>query len=319
MLVTGGGGFLGAWVGLSLAQLSVRPILFDIAQNSPLLRQFEHEYWPGDIRRREDLDRCVAEHGVKRIIHTAAITEPLMRACNESVADQVDLNIAGTISVLETARQCRLGVVFISTKAVYGSLAVPPVASGLPRLVEDHPKAPTTLYGSTKLVGEQLMAAYRATWAVDYAIVRFATLWGPGKAGRYALLAPHSLMIEAAAAGRHYELQKGGDQPDDMIYIRDAARGVATLALTSCLNGQDYNLGSGRPQRMSQLADFLRRKFPSWSAHIGAGMDYLGVGDVGAYSIVDSTKAREAFAFQAEYDLTSGTEDYLTTMGHLRR
>jgi UDP-glucose 4-epimerase len=317
--VTGGAGFLGAWVGLSLAQLSVRPVLFDLTRNSPLLSQFAHDFWQGDIRQRGELEKCVIEHGVKRIIHTAAVTEPLMRPNNERVADQVDLNIRGTVSILETARQSGLGVVFISTKAVYGNLPPSPVAGRLPRLLETDPKTPTTLYGSTKLVCEQLLAAYGATWGVDYAVVRFATLWGPGKAGRYALLAPHSLMIESAASGQRYELRKGGDQPDDMIYVGDAARGVAALALERSLGGRDFNLGSGRVQQISELADFLRKRFPSWKADIGGGMDYLGMGESSAYCAVDSGKARQAFGFKAKYDLTLGAEDYLDFLRKLEK
>lgn len=311
ILVTGGAGFLGAWIGRAFAEKGETPVLFDMAPSARSLDDRQHVSWPGDIHNLQDIEKCIAENDIRRIVHTVFVTEPLMGGSDPSVAEHIRLNINGTLNVLEAARRSGAGVVFISSKAVYGRLSSTDAQNGLPRLRETHPKAPTTLYGSTKLVCEHLLESYRVTWGLDYGIVRFATLWGPGKAGRYARLAPHSRMIETAVRGEPFQLEQGGDQLDDMIYVRDAAAGVAALALAPMLGGEDFNLGTGRAHSMKELAGFLVERFPSWKVAVGDGGDYLGAGEVATYCLMESTKAQKAFGFQANYDLCAAASNYI--------
>lgn len=310
VLITGGAGFLGTWIGWALAESGTIPILFDVAP-PPTSRRFDAVYVQGDILEPGALGRCIDEHGVGRIVHAAFVNEPLMGYADARLADHVRFNIDGTLAVCQAAISLGLGLIFISSKSVYGPLHPGP-SGGLPRLSETHPKAPIALYGSTKLVCEQTLKVYENVSQLDYAIVRFATLWGPGKAKRYTKLAPHSHIVEAAARKQPCRLEHGGNQLDDMLYIKDAALNVAKLARLPRLGGDDFNFGTGTARRFGEIATILQQLVPSWTADVGDTDDYLGVGqETAAYCAVDTAKARQAFGFEARYDLDRALQDYL--------
>ena len=92
--------------------------------------------------------------------------------------------------------------------------------------------------------------------------------------------------------------------------MTDAVAGVVSIATMAGLGGEDFNVGTGRGQRLRDLAELLWEHFPTWKRKAAGGEDYLGMGDKATYCVVDISKARRAFGLRSRFNLTRAAEDY---------
>ena len=132
------------------------------------------------------------------------------------------VNIGGTVSVLEAAKECSLKVYSPSSIAVFG----PDAPKHAPQVTDLNP---TTVYGETKVTGEALALEYREKYGVDTRGIRYPGLVSykaPAGGGTtdYAVEIFHSAIGEG-----HYECFVRDDTRLPMLYMDDAIR--ATLSL----------------------------------------------------------------------------------------
>ena len=109
--------------------------------------------------------------GSEAIVHLAALSD-----ASQSLADPVGyttINALGTLNVLEAARQHGAGVVFASSQRIYEPWHGP--------LHEDAPKAPTTVYGWSKLAAEGWVTMYSQVYNVPTITLRLFSVYGPGQ------------------------------------------------------------------------------------------------------------------------------------------
>lgn len=271
MLVTGGAGYVGSHVALSLAAAGHEPVLADDFSNahrsvphslsSILDRSIEtHEI---DLTSEYDTDRLFAEGGFEAVVHCAG-----RKSVSESVAFPIEYyrnNVVSTLSVVSAMRRHDVDrLVFSSSATVYGAVAVAPFR-------EDHePLESSNPYGQTKVVIERILAdVARASEGMKIALLRY---FNPIGAHESALIgddprgAPNNLMpyIVQVAAGRRSHLTIHGDDyrtsdgtgERDYIHVVDLADGhVAALdhlhAMQSAVRA--FNLGTGRPTSVLEL------------------------------------------------------------------
>ena len=143
ILLTGGGGFIGAWITLRLLEDGHTVRVFDRAERRGLMRRVageradDVEWICGDIVCAQEVSAAFA--GCGGVIHLAGLLTP---DCRADPLRGLEVNLAGTVNVFESARQQGLGrVVYCSTAGVYG-----PDDGARPD--------PATLYGVYKLAGE---------------------------------------------------------------------------------------------------------------------------------------------------------------------
>ncbi|MGE3914000.1 MAG: SDR family NAD(P)-dependent oxidoreductase, partial [Chloroflexota bacterium] len=152
ILITGGCGFVGAFTALELTQHGHEVVCYDRrAVRSDVLQTAGSGVVvvEGDIRDRQKLAATVAEHGIEGIAHTAAVIGQ-----GEGASDpdwMLDINVGGTVNVLETARKHNLRVVYVSTATLYGQ------HPDLHILTEDARPEPVGMYDTTKLMAETLV------------------------------------------------------------------------------------------------------------------------------------------------------------------
>jgi dTDP-4-dehydrorhamnose reductase len=157
-----------------------------------------------DITRAEEVRSVIRRLGPDIIVHPAGI--PDLDQCEADPARAFLTNVHGTRHVVEAAREGRAGLVYISTDAVFdGKKAAPYTESG--------PAVPPTVYGRTKLRGEELAASLAEHW-----IFRVSVLFGPGKTNFVARA------LEKIGAGE--EFVAASDQLGSATYTLDAARKI---------------------------------------------------------------------------------------------
>lgn len=192
VLITGGGGFLGRALAKALLHRGETVVSLDlnIAPDAPGHPRLHHV--AGDIRDADDLHRVASAHGIRAIVHLAALVIP---ACRANPVLGVEVNVIGHLNILELARTLKIG------RLVYTSSA-----AALPR---GPMNAPANLYGVLKHCCEQMSKV----WFLDHGVpsigLRPNIVFGPGReSGETAAI---TLAMAAAARGDPYEIPFTGE------------------------------------------------------------------------------------------------------------
>lgn len=286
--LTGGAGFIGSH--LSEAFLSHGhqvTILDDLSSGRPENVPEGATLHEVDIRG-EEAARVVAEGGFDVLVHQAAQMD-----VRRSVADpafDADVNIKGTLNLLEAARRGGVGqALFASTGgAIYGEQDVFPAT-------EDHPTRPVSPYGVAKLAVERYLYYHHHEYGLDVTCLRYANVYGQrqnpfGEAGVIAIFL-HKLLAEETPT-----INGDGLQTRDYVHVSDVV--AANLAALGREGFRTYNVGTGRETSVVELYDHL-------TAALGVDRPVQhGPGKPGEQrrSVIDPSK------IQAELDLGSPRE-----------
>jgi len=260
-LVIGGGGFIGSHTVDALLREDVSEVLvFDnfsrgSADNlEEAVRDHRLRMFPngGDILHPELLDAAMKD--IDGVFHFAALW---LLHCHEYPRSAFDVNIAGTFNVLEAC--IRNGVqrlVFSSSASVYGDALTEP-------MTEDHPLENTTLYGATKVAGEQMCRALYHRWKgtdrhFDYVGLRYMNVYGPRQDYRGAYISVIMKMLDALDQGQAPVVYGDGSQAYDFVYVSDCAY-ANVCAMRASTTDRFYNVGTGVKCRIDELANLLLR------------------------------------------------------------
>jgi nucleoside-diphosphate-sugar epimerase len=314
-LITGGTGFIGLSLAECLIARGERVVLFGAAPPPATIAAAAvltgARIVLGDIRSPVDIERAFAADRFDRIIHTAAITPDLKRE-TEDAGSIVDVNIRGTVNVLERAAAVKTvqRVVVISSVAVYGFSA--PAASGWYEEARSMP-APETLYGITKLASEQVALRLADIHGLDVRIARLGPTYGPWEyaTGVRDSLSPHRQVVASAMAGR--EIVLGRQMTADWIYSRDAANGIVALAEVQSLSQRIYNVGGARLSDLVDWCQEIARHIPGMRWRLGeageAGTVQYGLPRDRAGICTDRLTADTSF--ECLYGIAAAASDYV--------
>ncbi|MGH7772488.1 MAG: NAD-dependent epimerase/dehydratase family protein, partial [Candidatus Binatia bacterium] len=259
---------------------------------------------PLNITNRENISRAIQEFGVKGIVHAAVLSEK----GNTPLYQAMDVNITGTINVLEAARRAGIKrVIFISSEAVYqGMPDTTPFKEEEKLFVTSDRFIP-----GTKKAGEILCHMYGSIHGLEVIAVRMTRAYGPLYQGIRNLA---GLMVEQAAKGMPVNLENHDpDEAHDIVYVKDAAKGIMLLLKSPSLRHRIYNLGSGRLTSLREFAEAIKKLLPEAEIHLGDGPGPListkTPMDINA--CVDISRLHEETGFTPEYDPHRGVEHYI--------
>ena len=263
ILLTGGTGFIGTHTAVQFIEAGFETVLVDNLSNSKktVLDRIETisgvkpAFYKIDILDKPGLREVFSNHAIEAVVHFAGL-----KAVGESVEKPLLYyrnNVAGTISLCEVMRECRVKtIVFSSSATVYGDPSKVPVT-------EDFPVGQVTNpYGRSKrIVEEVLQDLYTSDPSWDIALLRYFNPVGAhasGLIGEDPNGIPNNLMpfITQVAVGKRPELKVfGDDYPThdgtgirDYIHVVDLAEGhVKAIQYLQKSAGQHiWNLGTGR-------------------------------------------------------------------------
>jgi dTDP-glucose 4,6-dehydratase len=263
ILVTGGAGFIGSnfvldWLAagggpvVNLDALTYAGNLENLAsvQNDP-----RYAFVRGDICDKDLVDRLLAEHRPRAVVHFAA----------ESHVDRSILgpeaflrtNIDGTFKLLQAAREYYVGLVgpererfrflHVSTDEVYGTLT--PEA---PAFHEDTPYAPNSPYAASKAASDHLVRAWVHTYGLPAVVTNCSNNYGPYQFPEKLI----PLMISNALAGKALPVYGDGLQVRDWLYVADHASALREV-LERGRVGETYNVGGGNQRTNLEVVTTL--------------------------------------------------------------
>jgi UDP-glucose 4-epimerase len=307
-IIVTGAGLVGTHTAQCLLDRGAQPVLYDLAPNRPYVEAVVDlarvPLVRGDVRDLPHLVQVARDHQADVIVHTAGL---IGARVEEEPYSGLQINLQGTINVLETARVLGLRrVVFASTEGVYDrAFAMDPAQ----RLPETSPYGYNPLYGAAKAASELLGSAYADRFGVDFVALRFSAVYGPGTfvGGSVAGEFMHDL-IAAAVEQRPLRVQPWPARRE-YTYGKDVARAVVAACFAENLQHRIFNVGPGRTYTVEEIVAAVRAVVPGGDLSVG-GQPNEALARSLRNSPYDTTRAREELGWSAEYDLEAGFRDY---------
>ncbi len=259
-LITGGVSLVGSHIAEQLlAQGAAKVILFDnFSLGSPDSVSFladnpKVKIVRGDVLRINELHDAL--EGVDGVFAVAAfLTLPL--AQNPWLG--LDVNVKGVHNVLDACRFRGVKkVIFSSSVAVYGEGKLTDVTEDVPFAWQQIQPA-GCIYGATKIIGENLCRMYKDRYGLDYAVLRYSTVYGERQHYRGVNALYIIEAYDAIASGEAPVLPGDGSEVHDYIYVGDVARANLT-AMESAVTRESFNIVSGVDTSLNDIVGTLLR------------------------------------------------------------
>jgi dTDP-glucose 4,6-dehydratase len=249
ILVTGGAGFIGSNFVLDWLAQSDEPVVtldaLTYAGNrdnlASLASDARHVFVQGDICDRALLDRLLAEHRPRALLHFAA--ESHVDRSIHGPGAFIKTNIEGTFTLLEAVRaywsalpeaeKAGFRFLHVSTDEVYGSLD-----AQAPAFTEQHPYEPNSPYSASKAASDHLVRAWHHTYGLPVLTTNCSNNYGPYHFPEKLI----PLVIVNALAAKPLPIYGDGQQVRDWLYVKDHCSAIRRV-LQDGRCGETYNVG----------------------------------------------------------------------------
>jgi UDP-glucose 4-epimerase len=241
-IVTGGAGFIGSHlVDALVARGDDVTVVDDLSSGRRENLTDRVRLVEGDVRDPDTVEEAFAAAQPEVCFHLAAQVD--VRVSVAQPAYDCDINLIGTIRVLEAARGQGAQVVLASTGgAMYGECDTP--------AAESAPRLPTAPYGTSKLAAEEYLATYNRLYGTNHVALRYGNVYGPrqdphGEAGVVAIF------LGRLARAEELRIFGDGRQTRDYVYVADVVAATVAAAGRSGV----FNVGTGVETSVLELAE----------------------------------------------------------------
>lgn len=249
ILVTGGGGCIGAWTLHQLYRSGAQPVAFDLSARKDRLQllfddvqEAEAITWEcGDISDTAQVNAVVEKHAPAAIIHLAALQVPF---CKADPAGGARVNVVGTINILEAAKNAD-----IKRLAYASSVAADAMDAENDWL--------DTLYGAYKVCNEQCARVYWQDAGIGSIGIRPSVVYGAARDQGMSAL-PTMAML-AACAGQPYHVPFCG--PVGFVYAAEAAAAFIQAVAQPHDGAAVFSL-NGTPQTVEAVLEQIGQRLP---------------------------------------------------------
>ena len=303
-IVTGGAGFIGSHlVDALLADGYGVTVIDDLSSGDAARVAAGADLRELDIVDLTALEAVVEEVGPSAIFHLAA--QASVVASVEDPGRDCEVNVKGTLNVVEVAGRCGAPVVFTSTGgALYGDDAPMPTR-------EDRIPAPLSPYGASKWAAEAYVKTWSLSSGIPHAVCRLGNVYGPrqsphGEAGVVAIFAHH------LHSGRAPKLFGHGKPTRDYVYVAD----VVSALLAASGRAGTYNVATGVETDVMTVWSELREAAGS---QLEPQLADLRQGEL-SHSCLDASLAERELGWRAEVGITDGLRlTYSALIGEFER
>jgi UDP-glucose 4-epimerase len=289
VLVTGGAGFVGSHVvDALLARGDEVHVVDDLSTGSRENVAAGAQFHELDIRE-PGVEALGAEIKPDVILHLAAQAD--VGTSVERPVFDAEVNVLGTVRVLEAARAAGAHVVFTSSGgAIYGECTEP--------ATEEHPRLPVSPYAVSKLAGEEYLAGWNRLHRTSHVALRLANVYGPRQ--RPALEGGVvAIFLDRLSRGDTVDIYGDGAQVRDFVHVSD----VAAAFLRAAEQGEGvYNVGTGVATSVLELYNLC-------AAAAGSDLEPnfadARPGDL-RRSVIDASRAERELGWRPETPLADG-------------
>jgi len=303
VLITGGAGFIGHHLAIYLKNLGydvtcVDNLLRSSKEAINALRDEGINLLVADVTDYHSLSNALKDSRPDVIVHAAAlisVTESFI------IPDEyIKCNAIGTLNAARLG--CELGIdrfIYISSAAVYGNPIKLPIA-------EDHPLNPISPYGLSKLMGEEVVKLYSRICGVKYVILRLFNVYGLRQPlNEYSGVVRK--FVERVSMGLSPIIYGDGSQSRDFIHVTDVCRAVELSLSTKAFNDV-YNVGSGRPISINELAELI---ISASGLNLKPIYEAPRAGDI-KHSYADISKICNRLGFKPSVTIEEGIKELIT-------
>jgi nucleoside-diphosphate-sugar epimerase len=178
------------------------------------------------------------------IIHLAAMSD--ITLCNTNPDKCFRVNVIGTQKILEIAKKINAKVIFISSSHVYGNPEKNPIS-------ENSKLKPSSMYGTSKMLGEELCKKYSEFFKLDISVVRLFSVYGPNSPKHLVI----NKIITNAIESKKIEL--GNIFPRrDFVYIDDVINGIEKI-MNETKKFQIFNIGTGKSHSIKKVHKIIEK------------------------------------------------------------
>jgi UDP-glucose 4-epimerase len=249
IIVTGGAGFVGSHLVELLVKKKHYPIIVDNLNTGSysnikhLIDSKKAKFIEYDIR---NFKKIIQLPKTDAVIHLAAIASVVESIDNPIFVN--DVNINGTLNMLEFCRKKKIKkFVFTSSAAIYGNYEK--------KITEKTPTIPTTVYGSTKLTGEQYCKIYSNLFGINITCLRPFNIYGLRQNDAYAGVI--SKFMDKLNENQSPIIFGNGKQTRDFIHVDDVARAFYYALKFKKKKFTVFNLATGKSTSINELAEIF--------------------------------------------------------------
>lgn len=273
-----------------------------------------------DILDATALRELVRHHGVTRIVHTAALLSTAIRA---DPLRGVQVNILGTTTILELARQLKLGRVVLASST---SITYAVFDDHAPTAIEEDfayrilRQRPGSIYAATKIAGEHLGLLYADLYGVDVIALRYAAVLNAGSGPSTSV--PGRLLSTLLAAGRSGRPAVLDDPlllwrgHEEFVDARDCARANVMALDATAPRQRVYSITAGEWHTVDGFIATVAAVHPGLT--IATRVEPTG-GFAGfphpRPAPSDLSAARRELGYEPRYDLRQTVRDYAHATG----
>lgn len=295
-LVTGGAGFIGSHLVDRLLRdgYGVRVVdNFSTGKRENLASAGDKvEVVEADVRDAWQVKELAA--GCDVIFHEAAIVSVPYSV--EHPQETHDVNLQGTLNLLEAARQAKTKrLVFASSAAVYGD------APGLPKH-EGMLPTPIAPYGLEKLTSEHYLAIFARLYGVETVSLRYFNVFGPRQDPSSAYSGVISIFADRAKRGEPVTIFGDGTAYRDFVCVEDVVEANMLAAKTPGISGRAFNVGRGEKTTLKDLVGMVGRVV---GRELVVKHEAVRVGDI-AESLADISRAKSDLGYVPKVPVEEG-------------
>lgn len=286
LIVTGGAGFIGSHVADKLVDLGHEVVVVDsLLLGKRMFVNKKAKFCKVDIRNFKKLRKIFK--GAEAVFHLAA--DPRLAVSVEDPITTHDINVTGTLCVLQTAKECGVKkVIFSSSCASYGDQPL--------SIKEEYLQKPLSPYGLHKKMGEEYCQLFSIMFGLETVCLRYFNVYGSRKldTGSYPMVIP----VFLGQKQRRQKLTIVGDglQTRDYVHVSDVVEANILAWKSNLKNGEAINIGSGEQVSVNQIASLIGGDRVSVPARAGE-MRFIQA---------DNTKARELLGWVPKVRLEDG-------------
>ncbi|MAO71861.1 MAG: epimerase [Flavobacteriales bacterium] len=345
ILITGGAGFIGSRLCERLFEKDYNITVLDnlspqIHENdeSTLYRKIKGKckFINGDVRSKKDWQKALK--GQEIVVHFASET-----GTGQSMYELEkynDVNIKGTsnmLEVLSTSNHSIKKIILSSSRSVYGegkyksknqliqypkSRKINDLEKGIFNLLCEYTNEemmavptdeeslinPKSIYALTKYAQEKMILLISQSLTINPVILRYQNVFGPGQSLSNPYTGILSIFSTRILNGNNLDIYEDGLESRDFVYIDDVIDATILAIENERANGEIFNVGSGIPTTIKEVAESLKKLYNS-DVNINVSGKFR-LGDI-RHNYADLSKVESFLGYKPKYDFQEGITKFV--------